>query len=167
MSQLTALETKLGDLYKSAPALPKDTKKTIVEWWPVVALVLGVVQLWAAYALWHLYSISNRFIDYANSFYTYTGQHVGYSGSDKIVIFAGVLVVALSGVLMLMAYGPLKAHAKRGWDLLFLGVMLSVVYAVINIFIDGRGLGSFISNLIGVAIGLYFLYQIRDAYTAK
>lgn len=168
MGQLTTLETKLGDLYKSAPALPKDAKKAIVEWWPVVALVLGVLQLAAAWSLWTLYDrYASPLVDYAQTIAAYTGVDVGYSSFDKLVIFVSIAFVVLSGVLMIMAYKPLKARAKRGWDLLFLGVLVSAVYAVLNIFIDGRGVGSFIFNLLGLAIGLYFLYQIRDAYTAK
>ncbi len=168
MGQLATLETKLGDLYKNAPALPKDTKKTIVEYWPIVALILGVLQLWSAWGLWRLYDgVVSPLADYAQTLATYTGINVGYSSFDKVVIFVSIAFVAVSGALMVAAYKPLKAHAKRGWDLLFLGVILSAGYAVLNIFIDGRGAGSFIGNLIGVAIGLYFLYQIRDSYTAK
>lgn len=168
MGQLATLEKKLGDLYKSAPALPKDVKKTIVEWWPIVALVLGVIQLLAAWGLWSLYRTYDRVSDFANEFTRYyTGQSAGLDGTEKAVILASIGVVLVSGAIMVAAYGPLKAKAKRGWDLLFLGVLINVIYAVLNIFIDNRGIGSFIMSLVGTAIGLYFLFQIRDAYTKK
>lgn len=162
------LENKLAELYKGAPALPKKAKDVIVEYLPYVVLVLGVLQIVAAFALWRLADAAERFSDFANSLSAYYGgPAVGLSAFDKTVIYVGVVLLAVEAVLMLMAFSPLQKRARRGWDLLFLVSLLQIAYAVVLIFVDGRGVGSFIMSLIGAAIGFYFLFQIRDYYRAK
>ncbi len=162
------LENKLADIYKGAPALPKKAKDTIVEYWPYVVLVLGILQLWAAYALWRSIDKLNQVSDFVNSFSQYyTNASVGLSSTDKTIIYVGVAMLAVEAVLMLLAFSPLKNRQRRGWELLFLVSLLQIAYAVVSIFMYNYGVGSFVLNLIGAAIGFYFLFQIRDYYKAK
>jgi hypothetical protein len=63
-----------------------------------------------------------------------------------------------------MAYPALVKRERRGWDLLFLGSLLNVLYSVVTIFINGRGMGSFLSGLIGSALAFYLLFQVREKY---
>lgn len=168
MELVKKLETKLADVYKGAPALPKKAKDAIVEYWPYVVLVLGVLQLLAAWALWGLidkYGEVETFVNTLSAYYG--GGTVGLSSSDKMIIYVGIGLLVVEAVLMLMAFSPLKNRQRRGWELLFLVSLLQVVYAVVNIFMYNYGVGSFIMNLIGAAIGFYFLFQIRDYYKAK
>jgi hypothetical protein len=67
-------------------------------------------------------------------------------------------------VILLMAYPHLVKRARRGWDLLFLGSLLNVVYSLVSVFIDGRGFSNFLLSLVGSAIGFYLLFQIKDRY---
>jgi hypothetical protein len=168
MERIRGIEKSLANVFKDAPALPKSTKQTIADFWPWVALVLGVLQLAAAWSLWRLYDRVQPLVDLANTYASYfTGTSVGYSTFDKIVIFAAIATLVVEGLIMLMAFSPLQKKLKRGWDLLFLAALVNVVYSVVTIFIDGRGVGTFIMSLIGTAIGFYFLFQIRDLYGSK
>lgn len=165
MEQVRKLEKSLANLYKDLPPLPKNAKESLANAWPWIALVLGVLQLAAAWSLWRLYDRVQPLVDYANQFSQYyRGTTIGYSAFDKLMIYVAIASLLVEGVLLVMAFSPLKRKLKRGWDLLFLSVLLNVVYAVITIFIDGRGAGSFIFNLLGTAVGLYFLFQIRDQF---
>ena len=74
-------------------------------------------------------------------------------------------LVAVQGVIYLLAYPGLKAHKKAGWNYLFYGALLNVVYAVATLFNDYQGGSSFVGGLIGSAIGFYLLFQVRSAYT--
>jgi hypothetical protein len=162
------LENKLAELYKGAPDLPKKAKDAIVEYWPYVVLVLGVLQLLAALALWRLADATERLADFGNALSAYYGgQAVSISAFDKTMIYAGVGLLVVEAVIMLMAVSPLLKRQRKGWELLFLVSLLQVVYAVVLIFVDGRGVGGFIGSLIGAAIGFYFLFQIRDYYKGK
>jgi O-antigen/teichoic acid export membrane protein len=63
-----------------------------------------------------------------------------------------------------MAVSPLMKRLRRGWDLLFLSALINLVYAVVTIFIDSRGIGSFFLSLLSSAIGFYLLFQVRSKF---
>lgn len=165
MERLKVLEDKLAGVFKDFPALPKNAKDIMVKYWPVVAVVFGLVQLWAAYALWDLLDNYNKVSDFVDSFAQYyPTADIGMSSYDKFTIYLSIAVVLFSGVLMLLAASPLSKKLKKGWDLLFLAIVVQLIYSVITIFAFSGGVGSFIGNLIGATIGFYFLFQIRDYY---
>lgn len=165
MERIRVLENKLAELYKGAPALSKETKDSIVQFWPYIMAIIAVLQLWAAWTLWRLVDRTEAAADYVNSFLTaYGSSTVGLSSGEKLVIYLGIILLIVEAVLMLMAYSPLQRRERRGWDLIFLVSMIQVLYAVVSLFVYGNGVGSLLLNLFGVAIGFYFLFQIRDRY---
>jgi hypothetical protein len=164
MGALQKLEDQLAGLFKDLPALPKGAKDALVQYWPYLALLLGILQLLAAWSLWNVANYASKWLDYASSV---TGTSVGYSETDKLIIYGGVVLLTVNAVIFFMAYGPLLKKAKKGWDLLFLTTIINVVYGFVQIFMTSRGIGSFIGSLVGSAIGLYLLFQIRDRYTRK
>src|SRR5690348_12207738 len=116
MAALDSLEKSLGDVYKSAPALPADAKKNIVQWVPVINLILGLFSLWSAYELWHWARAVNAIANAVNSYtQALTGQSV-VTNHYSVGLWVGVVAIAVQGVIMLMAYAPLKDRQKRGWD---------------------------------------------------
>lgn len=162
------LETKIGDLFKGAPPLPENAKKSLVNAWPWIALIFGVLQLLAAWGLWGLTRYVDRLNDVTNTLSMYyTGRAAGMSSLDKTIIYLALIVLVVDAVILLMAYPELKKKSKAGWDLLFLGSLINLAYAVVSIFIDDRGFGSFIFSLLGSAIGFYLLFQVKDHYTHK
>lgn len=168
MTALKTIETKLNDVFKGLPPMPENGKESLVKVWPWIALVLGLLQILAAWALWGLVTAAQRIIDTVNSYsslYT-TARSVGLSSLDKTFIYLGVVVLLVDGVILLMAFPQLQKRNRKGWDLLFLGALLNVGYAIVEIFIHDRGMSSFIFNLIGSAIGFYLLFQVRDKYKA-
>lgn len=168
MGALQKLEDQLGQLFKDLPALPKGAKDLLVQWWPYLALIIGVLQLFAAWSLWQLANWSNALVDYANRLGQYApGYTAGYSATDKMIIYVGLALLVINGVLFLMAFSPLTKKLKRGWDLLFLASAINVVYAIVQVFMASRGIFSFITSLIGSAIGFYLLFQIRDRYSSS
>ncbi len=68
MEMLNKLETMLAGVYKATPKLSDSAKKTIVNIWPFVAIIFGVLQLWGAYALWHWGRDVNKIADVFNSY---------------------------------------------------------------------------------------------------
>jgi glucan phosphoethanolaminetransferase (alkaline phosphatase superfamily) len=169
MALLKKAEDQIGGLFKDLPNLPSNSKDALVKVWPWLALIFGVLQLVAAWGLYKILdNVLNPLVDYVNTLAVYTGQEtVGYSSFDKAVIYLGIAILIIDGIILLMAYPHLVKRARRGWDLLFLGSLLNLLYAVVTIFIDSRGFGSFVFSLIGSAIGFYLLFQIRDRYKGK
>lgn len=168
MELVKKIETKLADVYKGAPALPKKAKDTIVEYLPYLVLLGGLLQLWAAYVLWRYVDRFGEVSDYLNSVSRYfANTEVGLTSGERTVIYVGLATLAISAVLLLVSFSPLKQKARKGWELLFLVSLVQLVYGFIAIFMHGQGFGSFIVNVIAAAIGFYFLFQIRDHYKAK
>lgn len=165
MSMVKDIETKLAGVFKGLPPISEGGKKTLVGVWPWLALIFGVLQLLAALGLWRVIRATTVLNDYVNSYYQQvTGRSVGLSGFDKGLLYLGVIFLIVDAVILLMAFPKLQQRAKAGWDLLFLGSLLNVVYAVLSLFMHGRGLTSFLASLVGSAVGFYLLFQVRDKF---
>ncbi len=162
MEMLGKLETMLASIYKPTPKLSVNVKKTIVSYWPYAALILGVLQLWSAYSLWHWGRDVNKAIAVFNSYFSSSSTVVHHL---NVIYWVSLVVLAVVGILLLMAYSGLKARAKSGWNLLFYGALLNGVYGVFSAFNDYGGVGSLVVQLIVSAVVLYFLFQIRDQYS--
>lgn len=165
MQAVKQAEDTIGGLFKDAPPLSNNAKESLVKAWPWIALIGGILQLLAAWWLYDLIRVADNVISYVNNLsVTLTGQNAGPTGFDKTLIYIGILMLAVEGVVLLMAYPQLKTRSRRGWELLFLGALLNVVYAVVALFIHGRGLGGFVMSLVESAIAFYLLFQVRDKF---
>lgn len=166
---ITKLETSLNDIFvKKAPALPEKAKTIIVQFIPWVTLVLGILAGLSALWLWQWAHTVNQL---ANTVYEWSSSYgVTTQAVDRMNIFVWIslLIMLVQAVIYIMAFSPLKSRKKSGWNLLFYASLLYVAYGFVSIFIDSYGgFGRFIGDLIGAAIGLYFLFQIREHYLSK
>ena len=167
MKSLKTVEDKLSDVFKGLPPLPDSTKEGLAKVWPWLALIGGIVQLLAAWALWNLANWASRVTDIANSLSVYyAGYQVGPSSFDKTVIYAGIVLLVADAVILLMAFPKLQKRLRSGWDLLFLGSLINLAYGVAQIFTYQRGVGSFIASLVGSALAFYLLFQVREKFKA-
>lgn len=162
MSALSSVEKSLDNAFKGAPKLSDNVKEAIARWVPWINLFLGIVGLWTAYTLWHWAHITNGLANYVNTLY---GSPV-VTNRMTVGIWVGIAVLAIESILYLMAFGSTKERKRRGWDLMFYAILLNAVYGFALLFTDyGGGVGSLIGYLIGTAIGLYFLFQLKSKYT--
>ena len=165
MSALQSLENNLEDVFvKKAPALPENGKKAIVEWLPWISLILGLLSLWTAYALWHWAHWANQLVDYANTLSAAYGGPAVATDRMSVTIWLGLAVMVVQAVLYIAAFPALRDRKRSGWDLLFYALLVNVVYGVVVLFTDYGGVGNLLGSLIGSAIGAYFLVQIRGRY---
>jgi len=167
MSALKSLEDSLEDVFvKKSPALPENGKKMIVEWLPWITLILGVLSLWAAYGLWHWAHVANDFINSVNTLSaTYGGSAIDVNRMGATV-WLSLIVLTIMALIYIAAFSPLKALKKSGWNLLFYAALINIVYGVVVMFTDYGSFGNLVFTIIGSAIGLYFLFQIRGHYKA-
>lgn len=165
MSALQKAEESLGKLFKDLPPLPDSSREGLAKVWPWLALIGGVLQLFAALALWRLASWADRVTDLANSLSVYyTGYTTGPTGLEKTVIYLGVVMLVVDAVILLMAFSKLRLRQRAGWNLLFLASLINLVYGVLQIFTFQRGFGSFIFSLLGSAVVFYLLFQVKDKF---
>ncbi len=171
MGPLSKLEDQLDKIVnKSLPPLPSNAKKFMVTIAPWVALIGGVLSLWSAYALWrwaHTLSLISNYTKAINSMYSMYGS--GYRAPSSaaqmsIVLWIAMVIILVEGVIYLLAFPGLKNQKKSGWNFLFYGLLVNVVYGIVMIFTSYGGVGTFIGYLIGSAIGAYFLFQLRSSY---
>lgn len=165
MGPLNKLEDKLNPvLTKDAPfQLPENAKKWIVEYSPIISAVIGVLGLLAAMSLWRAAHLVNDLVDFSNALSKAYGtkETVAKLGVSFYLSFAALLA---SSIIPIVAYPGLKAKSKkRGWDLLFISAIISLIYGVALAIYD-TSVFSLISKLLGSVISLYFLFQIRSYY---
>lgn len=164
MMEIRKLEQKLGSLYKGAPALSNSIKETLVNILPWLVLVVGVLQLFAAWRLWGLARQVGNVSNAVSALYITEGR---ISSTDKPFIYLGSIILLVNAVILLKAYSHLKTHKRAGWDLLFLSAVINAGYSVTQLFITGRGISMFIFNILGSVIGFYLLFQVKSKYSSS
>lgn len=161
---LSQLEAGLEGLFKGAPKLPDKAKEVIAQWLPWINLILGLLSLWAAYALWHWAHLANNLVNYANEL----SKALGGSGVavDRLTfgVWLAIAVLVVEALLYISAFPGTRDRKKSGWNLLFYALLVNIVYGIVVLFTDYGGVGNFLGYLIGSAIGLYFLFQLKPKY---
>ena len=164
MSALEPLEKPLEDIFvKQAPPLPDGAKKWLVQYLPWINLIAGIFSLWAAWALYHTAHTVNALVDYVNSVSAAYGSTVKVNHLT-FTVWLAIATLAVAGLIYLFAFPATRERKKSGWDLMFYALLLNLVYGVVAAFTDYGGVGRLIGAVIGAAIGLYFLFQIRESY---
>lgn len=164
---LAPLEKSLNEvLGEKAPyKIPKNGREFLVKIAPWLSLAGGIVGIISAAGLWRAAHYVNQWVDYANRLSASIG---GPTQGNRLGVFFWLSLIALVGfsLLSLLAFPGLKAKKKTGWNLMFLSSLASFVYAVVSLFYDGGGFGSFAGTAIGTVLGLYLLFQVRSYYKA-
>lgn len=161
MELLQKLEAKLVELLdKKAPfKLSANARKSLAEVAWVLALVFGVLQLWAAWSLWYLGHYVDRTI---NAIYGYelTAPYLGF------FYYLAIVALIAQAVVLLVAAPGLKAHKKvNGWNLLFYSVLLQAGYGVVRTFSEvGGGVAALFWTAVSAVIAAYFVFQIREHF---
>lgn len=138
------LEAWMADIFKNAPHLPEGGRKWLVDVAPYVSLILGVLGVIALVT-------------------------AGGASLIALVVTLGatigltlhIVISLVSAVLLLMAYKGLKSRSKSGWNFAFWSELVSVVGVLVGI-VTMYGMN--IGGLLGCAIGLYILFEVRDHY---
>lgn len=173
MAKVSELETKMSEVFvDKAPKLPAGGKKFLVDVAPWLALVGGVLSLLAGLSLWRWAHVANDAADYVNSLCNAYAVNAGACAnvSDArltVWVWLAIAVLVVEGVLYLLAFPGLRDRKKQGWNYLFYGALVNVVYAVVSLFTDYNAVSSFIGALIGSVIGFWLLFQIRSAYNGS
>ena len=96
----------------------------------------------------------------------YGGQPV-VSYHVSLITWLAIAVLAVSGVLYLMAYMPTKERKANGWDLMFYALLVNLAYGVLAAFTDYGGIGRLFGSIVSFAIGGWLLFQIKSLYLKK
>jgi len=159
------LETKLSDIFgRNAPKMPENGRKWLVKYMPWITLVVGLISLWLAQSLWVVAHTLSTTANAINQFSALYGGPVTVTPDMSLTVWLALVVLVAEALLYIAAFPGLRDHRKAGWNLLYWAALLNVVYAVVVFFTDYDGFTRFIVGLIGSAIGLWVLFQMRSAY---
>lgn len=171
MAQLDKIEKTIEGWLKPIPHLPVNGQKWLANnvWWIVLVGViisaLGVISLIGA--IIGAASMVNTTNDLLRSYGVYSSYAHDLGWNWYAASIASLVFIAVDAIIMAMAINPLKAMKKRGWDLLFISLLLGALSSLVSIVLNFSVI-SFIPSLlfaaIGMAIGAYFLYEIRSFY---
>jgi hypothetical protein len=156
------IEQQIEKWWRSVPHLPKNGQRWLAEnvWW--IALVGAIMSAVSVLVLLN----SLRYLISPVSYYGYvlTSSYTGWAIFTTIV---SLVFVIITGLLLAFAVKPLRAVEKKGWTLLFMVSLVEAVNIVLNAVLSLSIFGFIIEVIfgaIGVAIGLYFLFEIRDHF---
>jgi len=166
MDQIKPLEDKLAGVFKNLPQLPEQTKKSLVKFFEWISIIFGVLQVIAVVSLW---SVGHRVNEISSLVNEYSRFYNGQTTVPGLSVFYYIALafLAVSAVTLLLAYPGLKARKKVGWNWLFVGTLVNLLYGVSSVFINsyyGGGGGRLFSSILGSAISFYLLFQVRDQY---
>lgn len=160
MNILHSLESKLADVAKGLPHLPKEFQKWLAQnaWWLVlIGVVLGLL---AIFPLLGLTLFASALTATYSAYYPYA---FGGTGLLQTSLWVSLGFYVALVVIEAFAVSPLKSMKKRGWDLLFLAVLVSATASVVNAILTTTFAGLFGAAL-GLAIGLYVLFEVRSHF---
>lgn len=164
--KLSGLEGWLDGIFgeKFPVQLPKAAREWIVKAAPWLALVVGVLSLWASWSFWQAGHYVNRLVDWANTLSAaYGGDTVQHLG---VMWYLSFVVILVQAAFMLLAFPGLRDRKKIGWNFVFYSSIVAVALGVVQLFVSGYGFGSLIGSLIGAAISFFILFQVRSYYKA-
>ena len=127
--------------------LPAKAKEVIVKIAPWLTLIILILSLPAVLAVFGLGAFFGGMM-------TYYGAHLGFR------FYLGWIVLVVQFILMAMAISGLKNRTLKGWQFVYYASLVSAVYGIISAY----SFGGMIWSLLGTAIGLYILFQVKSYY---
>jgi hypothetical protein len=136
----------LEDVYAKVPALPSNIRELLVTIAPWLSLIFGILMVLTGVGGLGVLTALSPFA-------------AMYAGGLSVFFLVSSVVVIVQGVIMLLAFSPLKRRVLRGWNLLLWSEVLAVLSSVVSLRV-----GSVVWALVGAAISFYFLFQMRSYY---
>ncbi|HET8884282.1 MAG TPA: hypothetical protein VFM68_02325 [Candidatus Saccharimonadales bacterium] len=160
MEHVSKIENRVASWYKKAPNLPVGLQRWLADniWWLVlIGVIIGAIGVVSI--------ISVTFL--AGALLVGFGGAIGatIAGLALIVVLVTLGLSIVNLVIAALAISPLKNKRKKGWSLLFLTMLISVLSLIIGFLLTFE-LFSFVWGLLYAAVGGYFLFQIRHYFGA-
>lgn len=160
MESVKSFEKLVAGWMKGLPHLPKDLTRWLANnaWWLVlIGVVLGALAILPLIGLAGFGGVMVGSV---------LGAQVGGLFWLKSMVSVAVLIAVV--VIQAIAISPLKEMKQKGWDLVFLALVVSffgIAIADLIVF----NIGGVVVQAIGTAIGMYVLLEVKQYFptTAK
>lgn len=149
MIQSTGLVATAEETYNrlNPPSLPVSVKELLVTFAPWLALLGGALGL--------LVFIPGMLVLLALS----PLAALGGGGLGYVATIIHLILSAVGAVISLMAFGGLRRRSISGWTMSFWATAVYLIAGLLPL-----TLGSIFSTVIGGAISLYILFQLKPYY---
>lgn len=166
MATASNLESTIGGWYKKAPHLPKNAQKWLAEnvWW--LALIGAVLSVLGLFAIVPLLLVALSLSAAVTPYMSVYAPGYAYAGLGWLSIMISSIGYIVTTILLVMAIGPLKERAKRGWNLLFWSFLINFALTIVADIVALNFL-ALVGALIGAAIGGYLLFEIHGYFGVK
>ncbi len=164
MLAIDKIQTEIEKLLKPLPKMPVDAIKWLSDnFWiltAVSAVLMGLSIITIIGGVIAAYTVTTSFMGY----YSYV-YNPGIWWLIQSLFSIAALVVSM--IFMAKSIKPLRAFEKKGWDLMFLAIIVSVAFVVVNgvlSFSIISMIGAIVSATISLAIGSYILFEIKPNF---
>jgi len=137
------LENELEPIFLGKfPPFPENVKEFLVKYGPYVMLVGAIFALFGLLAAFGIgtAALGVGMIAYGSGFNMYVG----------------LLIATVIMIMYLMAFSPLRARKRAGWNLLYYALILSLISNLLQL--------ALFAFIIGGVLGFWVLFQIREKY---
>lgn len=163
---LNKIENAFEGWMKPLPHLPENGRKWIANnvWW--INLVALVIAFFAILSIVGSLITALTAASLVNSYIAVYGASVftaGWIASTAVSLLSVVVIMIFTA----MAIKPLKSLSEKGWNLLFIATLLSTALSMISNILSFELLylvPGIIGAVIGLAISMYFLFEIRSYF---
>lgn len=143
MESKLPLEKELEPIFlQKFPPFSESVKEFLVQYGPYIILVLSVIGVLGLLTA----------LGVGGAIFGAGGASIGIGFNFYLGIALGIITL----VLYLMAFSPLKARKRAGWNLLYYALLIGLVSNLIQLSIFGF--------IVGGLIGFWVLFQIREKY---
>ena len=155
MELFRKLEVTIGGWLKDAPHLPQGIRRWLSKniWWLVV---IGVVA--GVFSLLTIFDLTSSLEDTMS---LVAGSSVSATLADtfSLASITTIIMIMLVTSIEALASMPLKALRKRGWDLLFLASLVSLLLGIISALLYSD-INALLRTLVAAMLGFYILFEI-------
>lgn len=162
MESLHKLEDMVEGWLKPVPHLPETWRKWLANnaWW--LTLIGVILSIFAIIALFGALSL---FTATTSIYGAYAAEVIAetHTAMWTTAIWISLALMVVITVIEALAISPLKKMSKKGWDYMFLALVISVVSSLITAVLNVN-IGSLLSAVISAAIGSYILFELRSHF---
>jgi hypothetical protein len=160
MEQLNLIDKTIGEWFKGMPHLPEALTKWLAQnvWWIIIILVA-----FSVLSLFWTVLLTLLSFGFAAGLWTQDAVTAGIFGVALLAIIVSIVSLLITTFINALAISPLRRMEKKGWMLLLLAQLVGAALGIVGNIVS-LNFGGVIIGMLGLAICLYVLYEIRSYF---